>query len=500
MSLFNKPDIGRELDSQNSIFFEIFDDDPISHLIIDKNGKILKCNNAFEKLIKSNKRKIEGKMNALELISTKDIDRIKFLFNERNEGNPNIPNIQNISIVTAENQFKFVRTYVKYYGKYQRRLISLVEIPEKYFYDETIKRSEKRFNDLAELLPEIIFELDLEGNIRYTNSIGLETFGYSKIDLVKGVNFLDVLHPNDHTKAQNNIAKKIIGEEFPLTRYLAIKKDGSTFPVLLHSNIIYHDGKPVGVRGVVIDETDRVEYENTLNIEKAQSKFYLDLLSHDIGNIHQGLKGFLNLALVVSNEITAKYLQGAILSLDKSERLIRNVKIINSLEKRIEPNKKDEISTIIERILYKFDSIKFSKLYKINIRKNKNNNIVHSPVLIEQLIENILHNAIKHNDKEEALIFIEVENNTPHFINVKITDNGPGFPESILAYLTSSIENRLLTDMRRIGFGLPVSISIAKELKISIICENKAEKTGAIFQMQIPLENNAIDIEMKNIK
>ncbi|MBW1704476.1 MAG: PAS domain S-box protein [Deltaproteobacteria bacterium] len=61
------------------------------------------------------------------------------------------------------------------------------------------------------------------------------------------------------------------GEDLGLTEYTALRKDGSTFPSLFHSTPIIRQGKPVGLRGFIIDITERKRMEDELR--KSEEKF-----------------------------------------------------------------------------------------------------------------------------------------------------------------------------------------------------------------------------------
>ncbi|NIR15573.1 MAG: PAS domain S-box protein, partial [Desulfobacterales bacterium] len=55
-----------------------------------------------------------------------------------------------------------------------------------------------------------------------------------------------------------------IGEEFEDHEYIGLRKDGSTFPVLIYSAPIFKKDQPVGVRGIVLDITERKAFEEAL--------------------------------------------------------------------------------------------------------------------------------------------------------------------------------------------------------------------------------------------
>jgi len=145
---------------------------------------------------------------------------------------------------------------------------------------EALRLSEERFRELAELLPLIVFETNLEGNLTYSNLAAFKAFQYSQEDFEKGQNCLDMVIPADRVRASTNIKKILKGEELGATEYQALRKDGSTFPVLIYSSPIVRDDIIVGLRGVIVDITSRKEAENAI----ARSEtFYRQVIENAAG-------------------------------------------------------------------------------------------------------------------------------------------------------------------------------------------------------------------------
>lgn len=124
------------------------------------------------------------------------------------------------------------------------------------------------FKKFADLLPEMVYEVDITGKIIYANKHGLSFFGYTKADLEKGIAISDVFPENYKAMIANLKALKD-PEQISSNEYYGRTKDGSYIPVVTHSFAIFYNDKIVGYRGVVRDISKQKEYENQIKREKA---------------------------------------------------------------------------------------------------------------------------------------------------------------------------------------------------------------------------------------
>jgi len=130
--------------------------------------------------------------------------------------------------------------------------------------EQTLRESKDRFQMLAEMLPEGIFEPDREFNLTYSNRYILEMFGYSTEDFTKGLNGLDMLIPEDRIRALEIFATRKKGKDPGIIEYLGVKANGTTFPILLHASPIMTGGELAGLRGIIIDVTEQKRAEDAL--------------------------------------------------------------------------------------------------------------------------------------------------------------------------------------------------------------------------------------------
>lgn len=161
-------------------------------------------------------------------------------------------------------------------------------------------RSEERFREMAEMLPETIFEMDDDGQLTYVNQSGLEQFGYSHRDLQKGLRAFDMFVAADLPQLQKNIQAILDGKATRLKEYRACHKNGSQFPTMVSSSPIRKGDQVTGVRGFVIDISDKKNLEERLR--KANRMEAIGNLAagvaHDLNNILSGLVGYPDLLLL----------------------------------------------------------------------------------------------------------------------------------------------------------------------------------------------------------
>jgi two-component system cell cycle sensor histidine kinase/response regulator CckA len=180
------------------------------------------------------------------------------------------------------------------------------EINERKQTEAALRESEERFRELAELMPETIFEMNLEGSLTFVNRNAYNYFGYTPNDLKKGLSGFDMIIPADRDRTKQNIAKILNGERTRINEYTALRKDGTTFPVMIHSAPIFKEGKPVGLRGFIIDITDRKKAEEErrkLEVQFQQAQRFEALgtlaggIAHDFNNLLMNIQGNTSLML-----------------------------------------------------------------------------------------------------------------------------------------------------------------------------------------------------------
>jgi PAS domain S-box-containing protein len=138
------------------------------------------------------------------------------------------------------------------------------DITERKQVEEKLKESRRRFRDLVNLLPQVVWEIDINGNFTFVNQEGFRSHGYTLEEIKEPINAADVFIPEDRERLKENMKQLLSGEDLGGIEYTALRKDGSTFPVLVYSAPIIRGSEVVGVRGVTIDITERKKAEEAL--------------------------------------------------------------------------------------------------------------------------------------------------------------------------------------------------------------------------------------------
>lgn len=155
------------------------------------------------------------------------------------------------------------------------------EVAERKEAEAAVRESEMRFRELAELLPQTVFEIDAEGRITFVNHFAQESFEPEPGALV-GRDIDDLFVSEDRARLRRNMAERLAGRPFGDHEYLALRDDGAAFPVLLYSSAILRNGKPVGLRCIAVDIADRRAAELALQESKARLESIFESSPHAI--------------------------------------------------------------------------------------------------------------------------------------------------------------------------------------------------------------------------
>jgi len=128
-----------------------------------------------------------------------------------------------------------------------------------------LQTSELRFREMTELLPDMVFELDLQRSIKYANRATSLALGYTYPEFEQGINFDQLLTQDEVQNLEQACTLTAEGYLPQPVVYRFKRKDGSTFPgEFALSAVRDRDGFVTGFRGVARDITERLSFEEAL--------------------------------------------------------------------------------------------------------------------------------------------------------------------------------------------------------------------------------------------
>ena len=138
------------------------------------------------------------------------------------------------------------------------------EISRREEVEAALRKSEERFRELAELLPELVFEVDHRGFLTFSNRSGSDALGYPREELEGKHHMLQLLSSEDHARARKQFKRIRRGQKLSAAPYSVIRKDGSTLEVSAFIAPIFRDGKVLGARGVAVDISELKQTQSEL--------------------------------------------------------------------------------------------------------------------------------------------------------------------------------------------------------------------------------------------
>lgn len=176
-------------------------------------------------------------------------------------------------------------------------IVTVRDITERIKIQQALERSERRFRELTDFLPQPIFELNTEGNLTYMNQAGIEVYRFPEFTV--GIPALGGVIPEDRERLRQNIQRAVMDNKPSMgDEYTALRVDGTTFPAIIYGTSMIEDGKVVGSRGLIIDISERKGIEEALKASEERYRRLIQSLQEGLFVIQDEKFVFVNEAIV----------------------------------------------------------------------------------------------------------------------------------------------------------------------------------------------------------
>jgi PAS domain S-box-containing protein len=258
----------------------------------------------------------------------------------------------------------------------------------------------------SEMLPVIMYEVDLNGRITYGNKLGLEMFGIAEEQIKKGLYIKDVF-PDSYQKMATNLFSLKEPGQIASNEYYFRKKDGIMSPIVTHSFAVFHNGVKIGYRGTITDLGKYRKYEEQIVREKAFLEHLIDSTPEAIaitdrsGRISLVNKEFTTLFGYTYEEAANKSIDSLVVPEDLMEEAVtidrlsaEQHKVVKQTIRKDKFGNRVEVQLIATTIFVNDEPIANIGIYR-NITGERKNQ------LLQEILYNISSAALKQMDIKE---------------------------------------------------------------------------------------------------
>ena len=394
------------------------------------------------------------------------------------------------------------------------------DITERKQVDEKLRETERKYRELAESLPQVIFEVDSKGNLVYLNQTGYALFGYTPEDLAKGFNVLEAFIPEDRERIASDIMLNVQGRKLGRQEYTALKKDGSKFPVGVHANRVMRDHTATGVRGILIDFTpvklaEEEKKKLEIQLQQAQKMEAIGALAggiaHDFNNILSAIIGYTELAMLNEGaEHCTTELNEALKAANRAKDLVKQ---ILAFSRQTDEERMPVRASLVAKEAVKFIRATIPATIEIKTRiDDKSGAVLANSVELHQIIMNLCTNAQHAIGEQAGLLEVAVQNTEidlsqkndlidleiGSYVRISVKDTGNGMTRDVMKKI---FDPYFTTKKKGVGTGLGLAVvhGIVKKYGGTIKVESELGK-GTTFHIYLPKANIAAPIKAEKPK
>lgn len=258
--------------------------------------------------------------------------------------------------------------------------------------------------------------------------------------------------------------------------------------------ILYGALLVVGLTAPTENKLNRSEKKFKISYNRAE--FYKDIFAHDISNILQNIQSAMELLSLYSEDPPDEEEIPQLLNMVKSQ-IIRGGDLVSNIRKLSEIEEMKESLSLIEVNNVLQHSIKELKRHyddkQINIQvygENQKYKVVANEWLID-VFENIIYNAVEHNNNDKIELLIKVSKvriDRIDYIKLEFIDNGIGIPDQIKkkVFQREGMKGKNISGR---GLGLSLVRKIIERYKGRIWVEDRIKgdySKGSNFILLIP--------------
>jgi PAS domain S-box-containing protein len=156
----------------------------------------------------------------------------------------------------------------------------ILDISERKRADDALRRSEEKFQYIAQTTNDAIWDWDLATDQIWWND-GIQTlFGYAADEVGATVTWwYELIHPQDKARIMNEIRTVIHGGENTWSAEYRYRRSDSTYAYVVNRGYVIRDpdGKPTRMLGGMTDMTERKQFQEELQRQSLRSQLFAEV-------------------------------------------------------------------------------------------------------------------------------------------------------------------------------------------------------------------------------
>jgi PAS domain S-box-containing protein len=359
--------------------------------------------------------------------------------------------------------------------------------------EHQLLRASSEIQDLYDNAPCGYHSLDGQGKFVDINRTMLRWLGYEKSEVLGRLTFADIISEENLGMFQESFAMFKQQGFIHNLEFTLVRKDKSTFPVILSSTAIMNEaGKYVKSRSITIDNTARKLAETKINALNQELESFSYSVSHDLRAPLRAIDGY---AKILQEDYSEKLdVEGnRILKIITSNArrmglLIDDLLEFSQLGRKEVTKAEVNMSVMVRAIVAELQEL--DQIRKVQITIHDLAPSLCDVNMIRQVWINLISNAIKYSSKTaNALVHISSDVQG-HEVVYQVKDNGVGFDMTYVGKLFGVFQRlHKLEDFSGTGVGLAIVKRIISRHKGRVWAEAKPNE-GATFYFTIPKEDD----------
>lgn len=440
--------------------------------------------------------------------------KVKSVFDELMAGKIEPVEYFEIPIITKKGKERIIElhnTILKdEQGNIYATLSSGLDITERKQAEQKLKESEKRYKKISDDLdiildgvPGLIFYKDTENNFIRVNKYVADAHNMTKEELAGKSCFDIYLHDQAQTYWDDDLEVIKSGKPKLFIEEPWDTDKGRRWVSTSKIPFVDEKGEIIGIIGFSIDITERKKAEEKLKeseekyrVAYNRAEFYKDIFAHDINNLLQNIKSSMELLSTFKN-IPEKSDEVNELTNIIEEQVVRGTKLVWNIRKlsQIEETESSlepvEIFQVLKEAINFIQKSYHNKDIEIQIDSQIKQGFVQANGLLLDLFENILFNAVKHNENPKIEISVKaskVDKDGKKYLKFEFLDNGIGVPDALKEQLFKDISS-IKRKTKGMGLGLLLVSKILSIYEGQIWVEDKIKgdpSKGSSFIILLP--------------